>query len=139
MNDEEKLTPEQLERLRKLLAYMDRWQAAHKAWLKWIDGEYARRLGAFKAFRRQAQDKLIESAGGLKFNDRRVDGHTRGGIRAKRKMLRSANQVYAAVVLKGQQVFAVSGKRDAAGIFRGNIEPAFKRQALKALLDCFRG
>lgn len=131
------MTPDEVKRLRVLLAYLDRWQAAHEFWLKWIDTEYDRRLAQFVSFRIKAEDRLLHAGDGLKYSERRVDATTAAGDRAKRKMLERCNEIYAAIVMKGQDAFAISGRRDRAGIYRGNIERAFRRIAVKALREAF--
>ena len=131
------MTRRDVKRLRALLEYLDRWQAAHNAWLDWVDREYAARMARYISFRAKAHGKLIEAADALQFKDGRVDNWSRAGDRAKWKFREDATRIFAAVVLEGQSRFGIRGKRDAAGVFIGNVDPDLKKRAAAALRKSF--
>jgi hypothetical protein len=135
------MTKAEFNRLEKLLRYLDRWTAAREKWNAWIDAEYARRLKLYKAFRTKAEGKLLDASKVLKYRDGRVDIMSAAGARAKWKFRQSCDQIFIAIVLKGQSLFGIKqGRADKAHIgTKQDIDAQFEKIARKALRQACLG
>lgn len=131
--------PVDVDKLKYLVDYLDQWQTAHRRYSDWIDGQYERRLADWEKFRGRANDQLLRAVNTLKYVDGRVDPDSRAGAAAKARVLDRANQIYAATVMKGQDLFGITGKRDRGGIFRGGIKPGLSRLTATALENAHAG
>ena len=128
-----------LDTLLDLMDWLEQWESAQAEYFSWVKKEYADRKTDYEAHARDARGALYRAVNVHLHGDGRGRTHssTPAAIRGKQQFTQRVDEVLSSLVEAGEDVFAIRGSINRAGVFIGNVKPALGNLALSKLKKAF--
>lgn len=117
---------------------MDQWALAQIDWLDWIDQQWKARLQAWQSERDKARTTITNALDALPYDkDGRVRNIGGNSLQARRKFRATMDRALVRSIRAGYDIFQISGQRNDAGVYVGNVKPDFRAAVRTRLRDSF--